>query len=232
MTGVCVASSANWTFAAFHPLHTLAALWRRRRLSPSPVPPDVTGSVVGPGGGGDKPGYLEWVFRKTKYENTAFPWSKVQRCPRPSTVDDRAPQTGWILLMRHGDPRAWMWAEACELLEQADRLQRRFFQLGGAASRPAWEPPVDVYETDETLWILVALPGVAPDQVKIVVADGTLIVTGDRPLPAEARIGVIHRVEIPHGRFERRIRLPAGRFELDGHALANGCLMLSLRKLL
>lgn len=125
-----------------------------------------------------------------------------------------------------------MWAEACELLEQADRLQRRFFQLGGAASRPAWEPPVDVYETDEALWILVALPGVAPDQVKIVVADGTLIVTGERPLPIEARTGVIHRVEIPHGRFERRIRLPAGRFELDDHALVNGCLTLSLRKLL
>ena len=28
------------------------------------------------------------------------------------------------------DPRAWMWAEACEFLDRADRLQRQFFVLG------------------------------------------------------------------------------------------------------
>ncbi len=129
------------------------------------------------------------------------------------------------------DPRARMWAEACELLEQAERLQRQFFRPAGEALRPAWEPPVDIFETEEDLWIAVALPGVVPEDVRIVIQDRTLLVTGQRPLPLESRGSMIHRVEIPHGRFERRIVLPVGRFELRRRDLSNGCLTLSLRKL-
>ena len=129
------------------------------------------------------------------------------------------------------DPRVRMWADACELLEQAERLQRQFFRPAGGALRPAWEPPVDVFETEDDLWISVALPGVVPEDVAIVVQDRTLVVTGERRLPAECRAGMIHRVEIPHGRFERRIVLPAGRLELRRHDLSNGSLTLTLRKL-
>ena len=129
------------------------------------------------------------------------------------------------------DPRARMWAEACELLDQAERLQRQFFRPAAGAVRPAWEPPVDIFETEDDLWICVALPGVEPDDVRIVVQDRTLVVTGERPLPPECRAGMIHRVEIPHGRFERRIALQAGRFELRRRELSNGCLTLTLRKL-
>jgi HSP20 family molecular chaperone IbpA len=42
---------------------------------------------------------------------------------------------------------------------------------------------------------------------------------------------VIRRLEIPYGRFERRIELPAGRFEIGRRDLADGCLLLTLRKL-
>jgi hypothetical protein len=45
---------------------------------------------------------------------------------------------------------------------------------------------------------------------------------------AKARI---HRLEIPHGHFERRIELPPARFEISGRHLANGCLMVQLHKL-
>lgn len=129
------------------------------------------------------------------------------------------------------DPRARMWAEACELLEQAERLQRQFFRPAGEALRPAWEPPVDVFETEEDLCISVALPGVEPEDVRIVIQDRMLTVAGQRRLPVESRAGMIHRVEIPHGRFERRIVLPVGRYELRRRDLSNGCLTLSLRKL-
>jgi HSP20 family protein len=133
--------------------------------------------------------------------------------------------------MRYGDPRASMWAEACEMLEQAERLQRQFFRPAGAAARPAWEPPADVFENEAELSLVIALPGVAPDNVKIVVEGGALTVTGARQLPRESRDGVIHRVEIPHGRFERRFVLPRGRFELRERELRDGCLTLKLRKL-
>jgi HSP20 family protein len=132
--------------------------------------------------------------------------------------------------MRYSDPRAAMWAEACEMLEQVERLQRQFFRPSGAALRPAWEPPVDVFETDDALLILVALPGVATDDVRIVVENGVLTVVGERRLPREST-ATIHRLEIPHGRFERSIGLPQGRYELLEHHLRDGCLTLQLRKL-
>ena len=130
------------------------------------------------------------------------------------------------------EPGAWMWAEACELLERAERLNRQFFQPRPAtARRPAWEPPVDVLETDSELWILVALPGVGADRVEVVVEDGTLVVAGERPMPGRSRAGVIRRLEIPYGHFERRIELPPGRFDVMRRELADGCLVLGLRKL-
>jgi HSP20 family molecular chaperone IbpA len=125
-----------------------------------------------------------------------------------------------------------MWAEACEMLDRADRLHRQFFQISTSQRRgPNWEPPVDLYETEEEIGILVALPGVEPANVQVVIEDGTLIVTGMRAMPAADRASVIRRLEIPHGRFERRIELPVGRYELRRRDLVNGCLLLTLRKL-
>jgi HSP20 family molecular chaperone IbpA len=129
------------------------------------------------------------------------------------------------------DPAVWMWTEACEFLERAERMQRQFFRPGGPDRRPLWHPPVDIFETDRAVLVFVALPGVEPDGVRIVIDAGLLIVAGERALPAETRDATIHRLEVPHGRFERRIVLPAGRFEVNEHTLGNGCLKLHLRKL-
>jgi HSP20 family protein len=32
-----------------------------------------------------------------------------------------------------GDPRRWMWAEACAMIERAEQMHRQFFQPGTAA---------------------------------------------------------------------------------------------------
>ncbi len=130
------------------------------------------------------------------------------------------------------DPEVWMWAEACQVIERAERLHRQFFQLRrGDVRHPIWEPPVDVCETAEEFRISVALPGVSPDQVEVALDRDTLIVTAMRSLPEPSQTAVIHRLEIPHGRFERRIRLPPVRLEFGQHQLIDGCLVLSLRKL-
>jgi HSP20 family protein len=131
--------------------------------------------------------------------------------------------------MRYRDPRAAMWAEACDMLDQVERLQRQFFRPSGAVAA-AWEPPVDVFETPDMLRIVVALPGVASDDVRVVAENGALTVIGERRLP-RGGAGAIHRLEIPHGVFERRLVLPQGRYELIDHHLSDGCLNLQLRKL-
>jgi HSP20 family protein len=134
--------------------------------------------------------------------------------------------------MRSFDPGAWMWAEACELLDRAERLHRQFFVPQPVQGRqPTWEPPVDLLETEEELWICVALPGVAKEHLEVLVEGGVLSVTAERPMPGRSRGTAIHRLEIPYGRFERRIELPPGRYDVVRRELIDGCLTLGLRKL-
>jgi HSP20 family protein len=133
--------------------------------------------------------------------------------------------------MTAADPRRWMWAEACALIERAEQMHRQFFQPGfTAVPRASWEPPVDILESERDLLIVVALPGVESQDIEISSEPEILLVAGVRRLPAAARGMAIQRLEIPHGRFERCIKLPAARWELQGSTLANGCLLLSLAK--
>ena len=133
--------------------------------------------------------------------------------------------------MTGADPRSWMWAEACAMIERAEQMHRQFFQPGFAAAPGAsWEPPIDVFESEHDLLIVVALPGVDTQDIEISSEGAILRVAGVRRLPAAVRGTDIVRLEIPQGRFERRIRLPAARWELSRSSLVNGCLLLNLTK--
>jgi HSP20 family protein len=134
--------------------------------------------------------------------------------------------------MVRGDAETWMWAEACEMLARAERLHRQFFEPRRAVGTnpPVWQPPVDVLETEREVLILVALPGVDPGQVEAMIEDGGLRVAGQRVLPPELHHAAIHRLELPQGRFERRVQLPPGRYSTIRHAAVNGCLLVRLDK--
>jgi HSP20 family molecular chaperone IbpA len=134
--------------------------------------------------------------------------------------------------MKVRDPTLWMWGEALDMLERADRLHRQFFQLGTARqASPTWEPPVDIFETDNRFVIVLALPGVVAEQLRIDIEPGVLVVRGQRRLPSLGHSCRIHRLELPYGHFERRIELPPHQLALGEHHLADGCLTLSLAKL-
>lgn len=133
--------------------------------------------------------------------------------------------------MRHRDARAWMLAEAVELLHAADRLQRQFFQIGTPAELPRWEPPIDMYVNERELGLLIALPGVAPGRFEVTLEQQTISVRGERSFGADIGASAILRMEIPYGRFERRIALPAGGFRVHEMLLENGCLKITLERL-
>lgn len=141
----------------------------------------------------------------------------------------------------------WMWSEACEMLARAERMHRELFRPVRQESRqetrqesrpetqpqarlPAWEPPVDILETDLEVLVLVALPGVDADGAQAVIEDGDLVIAGTRAVPREWRTAIIHRLELPQGRFYRRLRLPAGRYSTVRRTAAAGCLVISLQK--
>jgi HSP20 family protein len=77
--------------------------------------------------------------------------------------------------------------------------------------------------------ILIALPGVDPDEVEAAIEGDALVISGRRVLPAELRNARIHRLELPQGRFERRIALPLGRYTITRFATF-GCVGLRLAK--
>lgn len=121
---------------------------------------------------------------------------------------------------------ARMWADACAAMARAERLHRQFFHQ----ATPYWEAPIDIFETDDALTILIALPGVELDSITVSLHSGMLAVKGERPLPRELQSARILRMEIPYGKFERRIALPPVPLQISARHLANGCLMLQLEK--
>ncbi|MBN8829905.1 MAG: Hsp20/alpha crystallin family protein [Sphingomonadales bacterium] len=124
-----------------------------------------------------------------------------------------------------------MWADAVDLLERMQRIQRQSFAPGRpAGGMPNWEPPVDMIETAGELLVLVALPGVDLDQTDAYIEDGVLVVRGHRILPPELRHARVHRLELPQGRFERRLPLPGGHYDNVRRSSAHGCLLVTLRK--
>ena len=117
------------------------------------------------------------------------------------------------------------------MLEQAERLHRQFFHPSRQRGvRVAWEPPVDVFEDDGTYTIVVALPGVAPECVEVLLDSSSILVRASCDMSLGLSARAIQRLEIPHGYFERRIQLPARRFDLARRESVNGCLILTLCK--
>ena len=84
----------------------------------------------------------------------------------------------------------FIWHRASDLLQQAGRIHRNFLQVAASARyqaspgrSPSWEPPVNVVETDESLWVISAIPGVAAERVDVRLDGRELIIAGIRPLP-------------------------------------------------
>ncbi|HZZ88190.1 MAG TPA: Hsp20/alpha crystallin family protein [Caulobacteraceae bacterium] len=128
------------------------------------------------------------------------------------------------------DPHDWMWSEALSMLARAERMHHQLFQPGLHQAQISWEPPVDVLETEHEVLVLAALPGVDVGQVQASIQGADLVISGQRIVPPALRTAVIHRLELPQGRFERRVPLPPGRYSDVQRSEAHGCLVISLSK--
>ena len=132
-----------------------------------------------------------------------------------------------------------IWQRANNLLQQAERIHRNFLQIAAGASyrasqgrTPSWEPPVNVVETDDSLWVISALPGVAADRMDVRLEGRELVLVGERPLPRCCDDGELKIWEIPLGRFERRLSLVGGDklLSVGEISLQDGLLIIELRK--
>jgi HSP20 family protein len=95
-------------------------------------------------------------------------------------------------------------------------------------------PVVDVFETDRSVEIVLDLPGVAADAVRILFKGGVLLIVGEKERPDLSRRGPssFHLVERDFGRFARAVRITAA---IDGSQararLVNGELRIVLPRI-
>ncbi len=93
-------------------------------------------------------------------------------------------------------------------------------------------PPVDMFETDKEIIIYMELPGVDPDKISVVAEQDSITVSGERPAPAFQDTTCIHHLEIEHGDFQRKIRIPtAVNISATTSKCLNGYLIVTLPKL-
>lgn len=132
-----------------------------------------------------------------------------------------------------------IWQRAHTLLRQAERIQRNFVQIAVSSQyrvshgrSSSWEPPINVIETDEVLWVIAAIPGVRRDSIQVRLTDNYLTILGERPLPACCTEGQLKVWEIPLGRFERHFGPLGTEFSLglEKTSVEDGLLVIELRK--
>jgi HSP20 family protein len=95
-----------------------------------------------------------------------------------------------------------------------------------------WCPAVDVFEWRDRLLVVVEVPGLAPESLRVSFREGALVVSGERrPRRGGTEVSFLC-LERPHGRFERKIPLD---LPLDvAHAratLASGLLAVTVPRL-
>ena len=132
-----------------------------------------------------------------------------------------------------------IWQRANDLLQQTERIHRNFLQVAAGARyrfshgrTPSWEPPVNVVETDESLWVISALAGAAVDRIEVRLEGRDVVICGERPLPKCCDDGELKLWEVPLGRFERRVTLVGGEnpLLLGNISFQDGLLIIELRK--
>ncbi len=107
------------------------------------------------------------------------------------------------------------WEPFRDLVSTQDRFNQLFNDTFARAfgdqqevSPRAWVPPVDIYETGDSLVLKAELPGINPDDVEIRVEDSTLYLKGERKFEKEVKEENLHRVERSYGTFTRSFALP------------------------
>lgn len=100
------------------------------------------------------------------------------------------------------------------LMDDMDRMVEGFgsSRLEGSTAAglaPIWSPAIDVFERGGRIVVRADVPGLSPDDIRLEVRDGALIIEGERrqEMEVESEEGV-YRSERMYGRFSRAIALP------------------------
>lgn len=127
---------------------------------------------------------------------------------------------------RIGEPFRWLRNEVDRLFDDFDP-GTRLFQW----RQPSF-PALAMEELDNSYHLTAEVPGYDQDQIQMTIADGYLILKGERSSEERGEENGLMFSERHEGRFERRIALP-GRFDPDkiDAKLEKGVLDISVPKI-
>jgi HSP20 family protein len=130
------------------------------------------------------------------------------------------------------------WEPTRELSTLRGRMDRLFNEALGRTwgseeglATGVWVPPVDVFETPESIVLKADLPDVKKDEVDISIENNTLTIKGERKMEKETTEKNFYRCERSYGAFTRSFTLPPTvETEKAEAAFENGVLTLTLPK--
>jgi len=93
--------------------------------------------------------------------------------------------------------------------QEVNRLFERLATLGRSerTAGSEWIPSVDVYECDGCLRVVVEVPGLQPDSLRVAYREGELTISGERRDRRPQGVTGFLCMERPHGRFTRTLTL-------------------------
>lgn len=130
------------------------------------------------------------------------------------------------------------WDPFKDLLFLQERMSRIFdeallkYKGCSGLSGGVWYPPVDIYETEESIILKAELPGTDIEDVSIEVNENNLTLKGERRIEKNPCEENYHRMERIYGSFHRVFSLP---YVVDGNGIKanfrNGVLKITVPKL-
>src|ERR1041384_259481 len=95
-----------------------------------------------------------------------------------------------------------------EIGDFTDEVRPVFLELGrrfGADSLAGeCAPPIDVYETDDAVEVMIDLPGIAAESIRILAKGDAILIAGEKAARRVRGVATFHLVERGYGRFAAR----------------------------
>jgi HSP20 family protein len=98
-----------------------------------------------------------------------------------------------------------------QIREKVHQLVGEFFRdFRPLAYQPerSFHPPMDVYETEESLMVIMEIAGMKKEDFQVFIQEGLLSISGTRTEFAPSPKTRLHQMEIDYGYFERTLRIP------------------------
>jgi HSP20 family protein len=100
-----------------------------------------------------------------------------------------------------------------ELRTMQDQMNRMLdmawnSEFGEDLKDGVWQPPVDIYEDENSVVIKAEIPDVDQKDIEVKIEDNTLTLRGERKHSTEIRKESYYRVERFFGQFQRSFSLP------------------------